>query len=240
MLKFFLAIKNKIFIVLFIFITSYLFSADVDWRAVPPPANFLEAKTLLLELYQECPKTFYCGCTFNKQGMIDRKTCPSLSKLPDDMFILEWEHIVPASLLGAELQCWTAKECSIESIKSHRACCQKTSKQFQLREANLYNIVPAIKYANRQRSNFKPGLVLNKRNAVKICNILIDKNKKIFEPDDEIKGFIARNYLRMHQLYQFKLSTKDKSLLEEWAKTFPATEWELKREFLINQIYNFE
>ncbi|NBW57235.1 hypothetical protein EBR43_05530 [bacterium] len=236
--KFFLATSNYFLVVLFSFYTPFILA--FDWQKIPPPQHFPAAKELLLVLYQENPETFYCGCAFNKKGQINKDQCRVSLNLPNDMFTLEWEHIVPASLLGADLECWQTSTCSIKQAKTHRDCCQKTSKQFQLREANLYNLVPSIKYANRKRSNFKPGLIAHKEHAERVCGFLIDKRQRIMEPDDSLKGFIARTYLRLNEIYQFKLSPADRKLYYQWAAAFPPTEWEIKRELIINKIYAVE
>jgi deoxyribonuclease-1 len=218
--------------VLFLFLCHV--NAATDWSLIHPPSNFLEAKHILMLLYQENPETFYCDCHFTAQGIIDRRGTSVPTNLSEDLLVLEWEHIVPASLLGHELECWSGAQCSYPG----RSCCQKKSEQFQLREANLYNLVPSIRFANRYRSNFKPGLIKNKKNAVRVCHLWIDKKNKIIEPDDKLKGFIARTYLKLHELYHFKLSEHDRKLFKKWNVLFPADQWERRREEILNQIYS--
>lgn len=235
-----LAARNFFLAVFFFVAPTLIFSESVDWRVAIPPSNFKEAKILLLQLYQENPFTFYCDCAFNRFGKVDKKTCAIHPQVTDDMLILEWEHIVPASLLGRSLPCWQADVCSIESVKNHRECCQRTSQQFQLREANLYNLVPDLRYSNRLRSNFKPGLIASKEKALRVCSLWVDRKKRMIEPDDRLKGFIARTYLKIAQVYDLQLTSHDKNLYILWSSSYPPTSWELRRDFLINQIYHFE
>lgn len=229
----------------FLFSFSILFSLGaneaIDWRNVSPPSNFTESKYLLIKLYQKYPRTIYCDCHFNQNGEIDRSSTNHLpAEISNDMLDLEWEHIVPASALGRSMDCWVGDQCPLPSVKPGRACCQKSSKKFQLREANLYNLVPITKYANRKRSNFKPAVVHDKSRATRVCKLWIDKNKRIFEPDDDLKGFIARTYLKIHHIYQFDMTPNEKRLYESWSALFPPSLWELEREAILNQIYNFE
>lgn len=203
------------------------------------PQNFIEAKKLLKPFYQEHhPYTFYCGCRFNEQGIV--VDCPLGS---EDLIgeKVEWEHIVPASLLGKDLECWSAEACAWDPTgPSARTCCQKTSETFQWREANLYNLVPAVKSVNRARSNYRPGWVFHKGRSQHLCGLWIDKKSRRIEPDPPLRGFIARTYLHMHELYDYPLTKKDKMLFEKWNQQYPADEWEKNRAQLLNQYYSVD
>lgn len=201
------------------------------------PLTFGQSKKILLSLYRENPFTFYCECPFNQQGFVTESSGYLPESITDDLLRLEWEHIVPASLLGRSLPCWSGYGCDLSRM-SARQCCQKTSREFNLREANLYNIVPALKLSNRQRSNFRPGVIANKKNAIRLCQMFIDKKKRIFEPDDALKGFIARTYLRLSSIYDFKISDKERLLFQQWDVLYPKGDWEKRREVLIEEIYS--
>lgn len=201
-----------------------------------PPLYFKEAKEIMLRLYQEHPQTFYCECPFNSAGIVTSTSLLLPINTPDDLLTLEWEHVVPASLLGRNLSCWNKKQCPVP-VASNRQCCRRTSDIFNEREADLYNLVPSIKLSNRARSNFRPSKINDPSKAQRVCKILIDKKNRVFEPDDDLKGFIARTYLRMATKYSLDLSESDKLLFQQWDMLYPKDDWEIRREALIDQIY---
>lgn len=214
----------------------YFIPAFFCFASILPPLDFEEAKKSLLEIYQENRVTFYCQCDFDSYGQII-SLGPYLPKnTPDSQLKLEWEHIVPASLLGKELSCWDKESCPVK-VRSNRQCCRATSEEFREREANLYNLVPSIKLANRLRSNYKPGIVIDKQSARRVCQILIDKKRRIFEPDDNLKGFIARTYLKIDKIYSLPLSDKDRLLFQQWDMLYPKEDWEVRREEILDKIY---
>lgn len=219
-----------------LFISPFLF---LSAQTFLPPLNFIEAKKILLPLYLEKhPYTFYCGCRFDRNGIV--VDCP-----PDAQeFIgekIEWEHIVPASLLGRDLDCWGQNLCELDhQARKGRDCCQKTSEVFQWREAHLFNLVPVVKSLNRARSNYRPGWVFYKRRSEHLCGLWIDKKSRRIEPDEHLRGFIARTYLQMHQLYDFPLSHQDKILFEQWDTQYPPDLWEKDRAQLLNQYYRVD
>jgi deoxyribonuclease-1 len=202
-----------------------------------PPLDFNEAKKSLYKIYQEHRETFYCSCLFDEFGHIITLGPYLPENTPAEQLKLEWEHIVPASLLGKNLSCWNKESCTVKA-RSNRECCRLTSKDFREREGNLYNLVPSIRLANRLRSNYKPGIVVNKLSAIKVCKIHIDKKRKVFEPDDSLKGFIARTYLKMDALYSLPLSDKDRLLFQNWDLLYPRDDWERRREEIIDSIYS--
>lgn len=204
-----------------------------------PPTTFIEAKKILFPLYLEHhPYTFYCGCRFNEAGIV--VDCPPEAQ----DFVgerIEWEHIVPASLLGRDLDCWSHQVCPIEPpVKKGRACCQQTSEVFQWREAYLFNIVPVVKSLNRARSDYRPGYIFYKSQARHLCGLWIDKKHRRIEPDPHLRGFIARTYLHLHDRYQFPLKPHDKKLFEQWDKKFLPDLWEKDRLTLLNQYYSVD
>ena len=203
-----------------------------------PPLTFQASKKILLNIYQENPVTFYCDCTFNSYGQIIKTSTLVPRNTPDNLLKLEWEHVVPASLLGRNLTCWNKHSCPIK-VRSNRECCRKTSEIFNEMEANLYNLVPSIKLANRARSNYRPGIIIDKKNAQKVCSLFIDKKKRIIEPAGHLKGFFARTYLKMDNLYRLPLSDRDRLLLQQWDLIYPKDTWEIRRENILDNIYQY-
>lgn len=205
-------------------------------KKIFPPLTFRESKKILIDLYQEHPYTFYCECQFDKNGNVVYLSELIPQNTPADLTKLEWEHVVPASMLGRQLSCWNKNTCPVNA-KSNRQCCRKTSKEFNQMEANLYNLVPAIKLSNRARSNYKPGVIHDKSMARKVCHLYLDTKRRIIEPSDKIKGFFARTYLKMDKLYSISLSDRDRLLFLQWDMIYPKETWEVRREQLIDEIY---
>lgn len=58
---------------------------------------------------------------------------------------IEWEHIVPAWVMGHQRQCWQ---------KGGRKSCTDTDPVFREMEADLHNLAPAIGEVNGDRSNY--------------------------------------------------------------------------------------
>jgi len=193
--------------------------------------SFLESKHFLRDLRDPVlSQTFYCQVPIDRQGVA--LSCPQ--GWSEDDCKVEWDHIVPASFLGKKLPCWGTDVCSIDLNWSHRRCCQETSVEFRFREANVMNLVPVLRKLNREKSHFLPGVVQDKKHVKNLCGLKIDRKKKIFEPPDWRKGWVARVYLRMDEYYQLALSTQQRALLEQWNKAFPEDEEEKRYYTLLN------
>ena len=71
---------------------------------------------------------------------------------------LEWEHIVPAQAFGQSFIEWTEghPDCIDSKGETYkgRKCASKANEQFELMEADMYNLVPAIGEVNGDRSNY--------------------------------------------------------------------------------------
>jgi len=198
-----------------------------------PPRDFLEAKKFLKTLpYESQPTTLYCNACWTADGRVI-SGCPE--GWTEDDCKLEWDHIVPASLLGVNLPCWQENACPWNPKKNKRSCCQEISPEFALREANVYNILPVLKKINRARSNFLPGIVYNRQRSLELCGMWIDPKTHTFEPPDHLKGRIARIYLHMYQEYRFPISQRRLQIIAEWDRKYPANFEEKRYIILLNK-----
>ncbi|MEH6652250.1 MAG: endonuclease [Motiliproteus sp.] len=114
-----------------------------------PPQTFSQAKRIAATLYADHQTSFYCGCSYSRQG---KKLVPDLGscgyvprKEPKRASRIEWEHVVPAWAFGHQLQCWQ---------DGGRKNCKKVSEKFRRMEADLMNLVPALGEINGNRSNY--------------------------------------------------------------------------------------
>lgn len=195
------------------------------------PANFQQAKKNAQVIWNDHRKTFYCGCKYNKHGIIDFKSCSyyadkHLSKR------IGWEHVVPVSWYGKQLACWNEPICTSKNGKKFkgRKCCSKIDKNFKQMESDLHNLVPVIREVNLARKNYHFGEFYAEDEKEKYiynnCNMIVDDYYRVVEPPDEVKGFIARIHFYMADRYGIKLSKKQNRLMMGWNDRFPPTEWE--------------
>ena len=186
--------------------------------ASPYIPTFTAAKIYLKTLHSEdFSHTFYCDIPFDAKGVTLH--CPEGWSAEDCR--LEWDHVVPASFLAKNMPCWASDTCPLHPKWSHRQCCQETSVEFSFREANIANIMPSLRKINREKSNFLPGKVRDSSRVKTLCGMKIDPRKRIFEPDDHRKGWIARIYLSMDAQYHLPLTADQKKLLRDWDRQFP-------------------
>ena len=96
-------------------------------------------------------------------------------------------------------------------------------------EADLYNLMPVIGEINYFRNNLEVGSLESTLYSFGDCKIKIGSYH--FEPRNGIKGLIARTYFYMHETYKnFNIVNEENfHQLVKWNKSFPPTEFELKR-----------
>ncbi|HKM38062.1 MAG TPA: endonuclease [Thiopseudomonas sp.] len=224
--------SNFIVLSLALFFSSTVFGAA--------PTTFSQAKSALKkQIYFDQNKngalgTLYCGCDWEwvgrSGGRVDHNSCGYKVRAQQTRAErTEWEHIVVASSLGRQLQCWQ---------NGGRKNCQSTSPQFNEMEANLFNLSPVIGEVNGDRSNYNMGIVSNAKDGMYgHCQSKTDFKQRVFEPRDEVKGIVARTYFYMYDRYpNLKMSKQQQKLFMAWGKQFPVTGWERERERRISKI----
>lgn len=208
--------------------------------AASPPTSFSQAKELSKRhvYFDQNQKgalgTLYCGCDWKwvgrSGGRVDHDSCGYKVRAQQTRAErTEWEHIVAASSLGRQLQCWQ---------NGGRKNCQATSPQFNEMEANLFNLSPVVGEVNADRSNYNMGIVTpTKRGMYGHCESKTDFKERTFEPRDEAKGLVARTYFYVYDRYpNLRMSKQQQKLFMAWDKSYPVTEWELERDRRIAKI----
>lgn len=197
------------------------------------PESFSEAKRLLREqVYADQnllnnPGSLYCGCqwdwTGTSGGRMRLNSCGyQIRALQVRAQRLEWEHIVPASWLGRQRQCWQ---------KGGRKNCTENDAFFSLMEADLHNLAPVIGEVNADRSNYRFGMaVADAKGVYGQCQSRTDFKARVFEPRPEVRGFVARVMFYMHDRYNLSMSKNQQQLLLQWHRRWPVTDWELERD----------
>lgn len=203
--------------------------------------TFSRSKIILSHVYGNNVKnrqvvSIYSGCRLKYiRGKLvqDTKNCPQYkARKNKKLNTLDWEHIVPASWYGQQLPCWKYAK-TIK--KNSRKYCAKVNPKYNLMESDLLNLVPAIAEINRDRSNFKFG-VLRKANLYGSVDFEIDFKNKIVEPRDNIKGDIARVVLYMNSKYDINIPSSEIKMYHTWSKSDPITAWEKKKLKLVKKI----
>lgn len=213
---------------------------DEDVASLEPPAltarsldySFSQSKWVLAQkIYKDHRLAFYSGCQFRAQQKLlapDWKSCGyQARKNPERAKRIEWEHVVPAWVLGHQLKCWQ---------QGGRAHCRDTNAQFRQMEADMHNLVPAIGELNGDRSNLPYGMVKGEPRAYGASvNMEIDFKTRTAEPPDQVYGDIARINFYMHERYHLSLSSQQRQLFTAWNNLDPVDAWEQQRNELIRQ-----
>lgn len=205
------------------------------------PQNFQQAKRVATRLFDNHRQTLYCGCRYNQQRQIDLASCHmQAAESIKRAHRVEWEHMSPMENVGRQFRCWREALCERQGkAYKGRKCCAKIDKQFRRAEAELYNLWPAEGLVNQARSNYRYGEVSEKRGFYG-CVMQIDKKERKAEPDDRVKGLVARANLFMALHYGLKLSSSQRQLLEAWHKQFPPDDWEKEWALKIAAIEGYE
>ena len=209
-------------------------------KPVELPQSFTESKKIAKQLFSNHQMTFYCGCQYDNQGVVNWDSCGYKPKRNTNRAkFIEWEHIVPAHFFGKDLQCWKEPICRTKEGKSYkgRKCCQKVNKAFIQMEADLHNLVPEIGELNAARSNYAFGLLPHiKTREFGACQIKIDTRSKLVEPRARVRGTIARAYLYMSTTYKTPLTAQNFKLFRAWSGEHPPEKWEIEWNEKISKI----
>jgi deoxyribonuclease-1 len=223
-------------------------AAGVKMSGLPPTegnstiATFDRSKRELKKLYVKAGHftEFYCGSTFDEDFNLDHsKSGFRFRKNEERANRIEWEHIVAAESFGQSFAEW--RDGHPECIKKNgeqfkgRECASKTSKLFQLMEADMYNLVPAIGEVNGDRSNYRFDMIQGEKREYGKCNMEIED--RIAEPPDDKFGDIARTYMYMEAAYgRGVIAQSNIKLFEAWNKMDPVDKWECERARLVEKV----
>ena len=173
--------------------------------------SFSSAKNNLAGIYKGSNQgTVYCGCKFNPLSrVIDHKGCGFKTSTYKNRGKVEYEHVMPKS--------WY------------------TTKENRTGEGDMHNLYPSVGTLNAVRSNKMYGDIRGEYRAFGKCDF--ESTKKLVEPQDSIKGNIARTYLYMISKYNVsKDRLKELPNLQKWSMDDPPDTWECKRNKLIQSM----
>lgn len=221
------------------------------------PTSFSNAKKKAeKEVYFDRFKTFYCGCDFvfddvndidndgdTKETKVNPASCgykprnsvTSSGKENKRASRIEWEHVMPANLIGGHLDQWKNPQnydaCKKKNGKylTGRKCAIKTVPEFKRAYVDLNNLVPAVGELNADRSNYQFAEIDGEKRAYGQCDFEVDFKSDTAEPSEGVKGNIARTYLYMNDVHDVPLSNLMLDMMNRWSKSDPVDEWECKR-----------
>lgn len=206
-----------------------------------PPHNFQQAKREASVIFDAHRQTLYCGCSYNQQHQVDLASCNmETAKNNKRAARIEWEHMMPAENFGKQFKCWREAICS-KNGKPYkgRKCCEKIDGNFKQAEAELYNLWPAEGVVNEARSNYRYAELAGNADFFG-CSFKIDRKLRQVEPDDRIKGIVARANLFMSDKYNIKLAPAQRQLFEVWDQRFPPDAWEKQWASQVSVIEGYE
>lgn len=243
---------------LFIFCVFYTHTTYADY-----PKSFSNAKSKAeKEVYFDKHTTFYCACDYvfddlnDKDGdgnthetMIHPEQCgyaprnaiTKKGKVNERAHRIEWEHIVPAHVIGGHLDEWQNKQnypqCKKKNGKylSGRACAYKVNSTFKKAHDDMNNLTPAVGELNADRSNYAFANITGETRAYGRCDFEVDFKTDTVEPADHVKGNIARTYLYMLFKYNAHITPLQQDLFLQWNAIDPVDEWECLRNTRITQ-----
>jgi len=201
----------------FVLLLSLLLAGTAQAAA---PRTFQEAKKAAWKLYASHPVEFYCGCRYSG-NKVDLKSCGYVPRTNAKRASrIEWEHIVPAWVIGHQRKCWQ---------NGGRENCARHDDAYRRAEADLHNLVPSIGEVNGDRSNYGFGWLPQAPSQYGACPMVVDFKARKAMPRQQIRGMIARTYFYMSERYGLRLSRQDRQLYNAWNKQYPVEAWERNR-----------
>lgn len=202
--------------------------------AADPPTSWNATKNAADDFVYSS-RTFYCGCLYKSDGdtdgsgeVYDHDECDyePQDKHRKRAFRVEWEHVVPASLMPArQLPCW---------VNHGREYCERNDLVAQAMIFDLHNLVPSIGQVNALRSNDRFGEIEGEERAFGAC--AIEDVRGLFEPADEQRGDVARIWLYMNQRHAVEIPAAEMEMFERWNEADPVSDWERERNARIKAV----
>ena len=185
------------------------------------------------KVYFDHSVTKYCGCKYQSKGtsggVIDTASCGydgSQAKYKNAITVLDWEHVVPASLTPArQMDCW---------VNGSRSQCERTSREARNIIFDLHNLVPSVGQANRIRSDSRYGIIEGEERQLGLCDF--EWSKAVVEPSEGIRGDLARVWLYMNYKHDVAISEDEYLMFLKWSINDPPNEWEFTRNARIKEL----
>ena len=184
-------------------------------------------------IYANRDTEFYCGCPFTRQGSsggtINQAACGyDGSEITHSARaeVLEWEHVVPASLMPArQFACWIdgLPQCA----SAGRQCCEQHDLNARAMIFDLHNLVPSVGQVNALRGNKRYGLIDGEARDLGACDF--EWNNNVAEPAPDLRGDVARIWLYFSSRHGLHLQDEELAMLLQWSNGDPPDQAEFLR-----------
>jgi deoxyribonuclease-1 len=172
---------------------------------VPPsrPLDFGDAKRALRGFYDrgDAHETLYAGCHFVRWKVAWESCC--VQPRHASRARLEWEHVVPAALLGKRDVAWREGDPACRDRRGRpyhgRRCARLASPRFRAVEGDMHNLFPTLGELNEARGHAPMGLVAGEPRRFGACDFEVEGG--VVEPRAAARGEVARAYLYMADAY---------------------------------------
>ena len=147
---------------------------------------------------------------------------------------LEWEHVVPASLMPArQFACWNEglPECT---GGGSRRCCESHDLNAQAQIFDLHNIVPSVGQVNALRSNKRYGMIEGEVLELGQCDFEWESGG-LAEPAPNRRGDVARVWLYFADRHGLQLLREELVMYMAWSAADPPDAFEFTRNARIIQ-----
>ena len=175
--------------------------------------DFRESKKMLeRKVYFDHRVTLYCGYAYDKEKNVSLPEGFTTKLHRERAGRVEWEHVVPAENFGRYFK---------ERREGSGRCINE--------KGHSYNLFPAVGAVNAVRSNYNYEMLPDAPYAFGTCEMKIENRKA--EPPERSRGEIARAMLYMEQTYApvYRMSARQRRMVEEWNAKYPVTQWECTR-----------
>jgi len=163
--------------------------------------SWSSTKKKAADIHQDHRETLYCGCDYTRTGTsggeVDHSSCefqnrPNISDTRANR--IEWEHIVPASLMPArDHTCW---------VDGSRGECERNGPpEIKAMIFDLHNLVPSVGQVNADRSNLRFGEIEGEVLVFGGCDFEYSRNLGIAEPAPVVRGDVARVWFYMRDIH---------------------------------------
>jgi len=193
------------------------------------PISWATTKKRASEIHLDHTTTLYCGCEYSPKGAsggeVDHSTCDFENRdgISDTRANrLEWEHIVPASLMPArEHSCW---------VDGSRSECERNGPpEVKAMIFDLHNLVPSVGQVNADRSNLRYGIIEGEVLVFGGCDFEYSRELGIAEPAPEVRGDVARVWFYMRDIHGIVLTPGEDEMFQAWSEDDPVDDWEIER-----------
>lgn len=248
-------------IIRWIYIISFVFLSVNAQAEFKPAKSWKSAKNILDDsVYFDHRNTLYCGCKYESDndsdgsGVINADACglKEVTKMRHVRDTIQWEHIVPASLMPVgQYMCWQ-KESEVSQCqdstgkvkKKNRVCCEAVSPSGKLMIYDLFNLAPSAAQLNQYRTNDPYGEVPDNAKyegfglscKARDLNGTTSGAKGLFEPPDCKKGDVARTWFYMRLAHGVIIDSATEALFNSWSENDPVSSWERTRHDRIVEI----